>query len=77
LQFVLIGDSGEHDADIYIEIAEEFPERIKAIYLRSVNHEKRVFRVRGLLERFELTPALLVKDSQTAAEHARELGLIQ
>ena len=77
MQFVLIGDSGEHDADIYIEIAEEYPERIKAIYLRSVNHEKRVFRVRGLIESFELTPALLVKDSQTAEEHAREIGLIQ
>ncbi len=77
LSFVLIGDSGEHDADIYIEIAEEFPERIKAIYLRSVNHEKRVFRVRGLLEGFKATPALLVKDSATAEEHARGLGLIR
>ena len=77
MQFVLIGDSGEHDADIYIEIAEEFPEQIKAIYLRSVNHEKRVFRVRGLLERFEITPALLVKESAMAEDHARELGLIQ
>ena len=76
LQFVLIGDSGEHDADIYIEIAEEYPDRIKAIYLRSVNHEKRAFRVRGLLEKFEITPALLVKDSSTAEEHARDLGLI-
>ena len=77
MQFVLIGDSGEHDADIYIEIEEEFPEQIKAIYLRSVNHEKRVFRVRGLLERFEVTPALLVKESVMAEDHARELGLIQ
>ncbi|MGB3774928.1 MAG: phosphatase domain-containing protein [Leeuwenhoekiella sp.] len=77
LKFILIGDSGEHDADIYIEIAEEFPERIIAIYLRSVNHEKRVFRVRGLLEKFEITPALLVKDSHVAESHARELGLIK
>ncbi len=76
LDFVLIGDSGEHDADIYIEIAEEFPKRIRAIYLRSVNHEKRVFRVRGLLEKFEVTPALLVKESSIAESHARELGLI-
>ncbi|MEH6406863.1 MAG: App1 family protein, partial [Leeuwenhoekiella sp.] len=77
LNFILIGDSGEHDADIYIEIAEEYPERILAIYLRSVNHEKRVFRVRGLIEKFEITPALLVRDSITAELHARELGLIQ
>ena len=76
LEFVLIGDSGEHDADIYIDIAEEFPDRIKAIYLRSVNHEKREFHVRGLLEGFKKTPALLVKDSITAESHARELGLI-
>lgn len=77
LQFVLIGDSGEHDADIYIEIAEEFPERIKAIYLRSVNHDKRVFRVRGLLEKFKTTPAMLVKESTAAEKHAREMGLIK
>lgn len=77
LKFVLIGDSGEHDADIYIEIAEEYPDRILAIYMRSVNHIKRVFRVRGLLEKFKITPALLVKDSIEAEKHARDLGLIQ
>lgn len=76
MQFVLIGDSGEHDADIYIDIAEEFPERIKAIYLRSVNHEKREFYVRGLLQEVEKIPALLIKDSSIAEDHARELGLI-
>lgn len=38
LPFILIGDSGEHDPDIYIEIAEEFPDRILAIYLLSLIH---------------------------------------
>ena len=43
--FILIGDSGEHDADIYIEIAEKYPKQIKAIYLRSVRHKKKMKRI--------------------------------
>lgn len=75
-QFILIGDSGEHDADIYIEIAEAFPERIKAIYLRSVKHHKRMLRIKGLFESYKTTPALLVDSSKQAEEHARENGFI-
>ncbi len=77
LPFILIGDSGEHDPDIYIEIAELFPDRIKAIYLRSVKHEKKMLRVRGLLDNYQTTPALLVESSQQAIEHARENGFIK
>jgi phosphatidate phosphatase APP1 len=75
-QFILIGDSGEHDADIYIEIAAEHPNRIKAIYLRSVNHQKRMIRIRGLFEGYKATPALLVDSSIEAEAHARENGFI-
>ncbi|GER58040.1 App1 family protein [Patiriisocius marinus] len=75
-QFILIGDSGEHDADIYIEIAEQFPNRIKAIYLRSVKHEKRMLRIKGLFEEYKSTPALLVDSSKLAEAHARENGFI-
>ncbi|NND88405.1 MAG: DUF2183 domain-containing protein, partial [Flavobacteriaceae bacterium] len=76
LPFILIGDSGEHDADIYIEIAEAFPKRIKAIYLRSVKHKKRMMRIRGLIENYKTTPVLLVESSQQAIEHAREQKFI-
>lgn len=76
LPFILIGDSGEHDPDIYIEIAELYPERIKAIYLRSVKHKKKILRVKGLLENYKSTPALLVESSQEAIEHARQNGFI-
>ena len=77
LPFILIGDSGEHDPDIYIEIAEAFPERIKAIYLRSVKHKKRILRVKGLLENYNTTPALLVESSKEAIAHARKNGYIK
>ncbi len=77
MPFILIGDSGEHDADIYIEIAQSHPDRILAIYLRSVRHHKRMMRIRGLFDSYKTTPALLVEDSQEAIEHAREHKFIR
>jgi phosphatidate phosphatase APP1 len=75
-QFILIGDSGEHDADIYIEIAEVYPGRIKAIYLRSVKHTKKMLRIRGLVENYKATPTLLVESADQAIEHAKQHGFI-
>ena len=34
--FVLVGDAGEHDPEVYGDIARRFPERIKSILIRSV-----------------------------------------
>lgn len=76
LKLILIGDSGEHDADIYLEIAEANPNRILAIYLRSVKHKKKMLRVKGLYENYKTTPALLVESSKQAIAHARENGFI-
>ncbi len=77
MSFILIGDSGEHDADIYIELAESFPERIKAIYLRSVKHKKKMLRIKGLFSNYDITPALLVEDSKEAIKHAKSHGFIK
>lgn len=76
LKFILIGDSGEHDPDIYMEIAEEYPDRILAIYLRSVKHKQRMLRVKGLYENYKTTPVLLVESSEEAISHARSNGFI-
>lgn len=76
LKLILIGDSGEHDADIYLEIAETHPNRILAIYLRSVKHKKKMLRVKGLYQNYKTTPALLVESSEQAIEHARKNGFI-
>ena len=77
LKFILIGDSGEHDASIYTEIAAQYSDRILAIYLRSVKHKKRMERVRSLIDEFDTVPVLLAEDSNQAEEHARENGFIQ
>lgn len=76
LKLILIGDSGEHDADIYLEIAEAHPDRILAIYLRSVKHKRKMLRVKGIYENYKTVPALLVESSEQAIEHARSSGFI-
>jgi len=35
-QFILIGDSGEHDPEVYAKIYKQFPQNIKSIQIRSV-----------------------------------------
>lgn len=37
MAFYLIGDSGQHDPEIYEEIVKEFPDRIKTVFIRIVN----------------------------------------
>lgn len=76
LNLILIGDSGERDADIYLEIAELYPDRILTIYLRSVKHKKKMLRVKSLFENYKTTPVLLVDSSEQAIEHARKNGFI-
>ena len=76
LPFILIGDSGEKDGDIYQEISSLFPGRIKAIYLRSVNHSKRMARIENLFSDFKDIPFLMVNKTQEAIEHAKENGYI-
>ena len=76
LSFVLIGDSGEKDADIYQSICAEYPNRIKAVYIRDVGSRKRAERVREILNCIPNTPCLLISHYDKAIEHAQEIGLI-
>lgn len=77
LSFILIGDSGEHDIDIYMEIAKEYKGRINAIYLRSVKHKKKMLRVKSIIEHYKTTPIVLVEKTEQAIIHARKLGFIE
>ncbi len=76
LPFILIGDSGEHDADIYMEITDAFPNRILAIYLRSVSHKRKMKRIYALIKNYKSTPILVVEKSEDAIEHAKMHGFI-
>lgn len=49
--FVLVGDSGEKDPEIYGTIAREYPNRIRAIFIRAIKGEK--FNDQRFLEAFQ------------------------
>ncbi len=36
MQFYLIGDSGQHDPEIYAQIMQDFPDRVKDVFIRIV-----------------------------------------
>jgi len=78
LPFILIGDSGQKDPEIYAEIAEIFPKQIKAIYIRDVSEDKRDREVETIAESLESLhiQMILAPDSLTAAAYAVQEGLI-
>ena len=76
LPFVLLGDSAEHDADFYIDIAKRFPGRIKAIYIRQTRDTKNARRIKQLVEDTAHVDAVLIKESGQILQHARGVGLI-
>jgi len=78
LPFVLIGDSGEKDPEIYAQAVAEHPGRIEAVYIRDVTSDERDAEVREIAEKVNLTGTAMVavSDSSAAAEHAASMGLI-
>ncbi len=79
LPFILIGDSSQEDPEIYASLVEEFPDRIRAVYIRNVSRDpNRTEAILNLAERvYQAGSALvLAYDSITIARHAVEQGLI-
>ncbi len=76
MSFILLGDSGEHDTDIYLEAARNNPDRILCIYIRDVQHEGRAQRIEGLIEDISDINVKLVGTYEEAAVHARQMGWI-
>lgn len=76
LKFVLIGDSGEKDTDIYRRIAHLFPKRISIIYIRNVQDHSRAERIKQIIEREDHVELQLIDDSEAIARHAFAQNLI-
>lgn len=47
-RFILVGDSGEKDADIYATVAKKYPDRIIKIYIHNVTGDKQ--RIEGIFK---------------------------
>ena len=79
LPFILIGDTSQHDPEIYKQIVSEFPNRVRAIYIRDVTRsEERSSSVKKLADEVLAARSTLVlaEDTLGAAKHCVEQGLI-
>ena len=78
LPFVLIGDSGQRDPELYSEIIADYPDRLVAVFIRDVSSGRRDAMVDSLGEAAltQGVPMHRVADSAVAAAIAAELGLI-
>ena len=76
--FILIGDSGQKDPEIYLKILEMFPSRIKAIYIRYTGGKKRNIRLERLAEESEKLGSrmVIIHTTEEAIKHASENGFI-
>jgi phosphatidate phosphatase APP1 len=79
LPVVLIGDSGQHDPEIYRRVVDEHPGRVLAVYIRNVS--RKADRIREIEDLASAVVAagsslVLAADSAAIAEHAAKLGLI-
>lgn len=78
LNFILIGDSSEHDPYIYVQAARLYPTRIMAIYIRDVSPPKRevVHRLSGELQMDTGIELVLFDKTEQVHLHAAEEGWV-
>ena len=78
LPFVLVGDSGQEDPEIYQEAVRRHPGRIRAVLVRDVTEPARDRAVRHIGRDVEArgVPMRLVETTEEAARAAVELGLV-
>ncbi len=78
LPFLLIGDSGQHDPEIYREIVRRHPDRVLAIYIRDVSVAMRDVEIDSIAADLAGVRVEMVRvpDTLAAAEHAAANGFI-
>ncbi|MDX1942014.1 MAG: phosphatase domain-containing protein [Saprospiraceae bacterium] len=76
LPFILVGDSGEKDAEIYLTIAKSFPGQVKAIYIHDVKEPRRSRHTLQLIQQSGVENIKLVSSYREAAEDAERRGFL-
>lgn len=79
LPFILIGDSGQEDPEIYRDIVRQYKRRILAVYIRNVSRDlERPADIRTLAKQVVAAGSrlILADDTVAAARHALEQGWI-
>ncbi len=79
LPFILVGDSGEKDPEVYAQLVQDYPNRIQAVYIRNVSRNLgRPAEIRALAEKVLRAGSTLIlaDDTWPLAQHAAEKGWI-
>lgn len=78
MRFILSGDSGQEDPEIYLKAAREYPGRVEAIYVRDVTEGERDREVQAIVAQARELGVEMVAtpDTEVAAEHAAGRGLV-
>jgi phosphatidate phosphatase APP1 len=77
LPFIMLGDTASKDADFYIELANKFPNRIPAIYIRQTRDNRNARRIAKLIEAQSEIDTVLVHTTKEIFEHARSKGFLR
>jgi phosphatidate phosphatase APP1 len=76
-QFILLGDNSQRDPHIYMEIANEHPERIAAIYIRMIRDRRKESAIDTLSQiKNKKIPIGMFSNTAEAIEHAKSVGII-
>jgi phosphatidate phosphatase APP1 len=79
LSFVLVGDSGQQDPEVYRDVVRSFPGRVRAVYIRDVSSKaQRDREVEAIAQEVRAlgVPMVRARDSVVVAEHAAQCGLV-
>jgi phosphatidate phosphatase APP1 len=78
LRVVLIGDSGQHDPETYLEAVGRWPDRIRAVWLRDVTDGGRDAEVAEVVAAIQARgpPAIACETTVQMAREAERLGFI-
>lgn len=76
-KFVLLGDNSQKDPEIYVALANKYPDKVVAIYIRNITAKKETFANNILTSLEDKTiETCLFKHTDEAISHAKSIGLI-
>ncbi|MBC7507811.1 MAG: App1 family protein [Ferruginibacter sp.] len=76
-QFILLGDNSQHDPEIYAAIANKYPEKIAAVYIRNIafKNEQATKQTLATIKN-KNTFTCLFAHTEEAIEYSKSIGLI-
>ncbi len=77
-RFVLLGDNSQSDPEIYVALANKYPDKIHAIYIRNITGKKEAITHQLLASlQNKLIYTCIFKRNSEAILHSKSIGLIE